>query len=82
MRRINGSTSFDRLWQDYAYGFGELSGEFWLGIIDYVTFHRYTGTQLKLINISAHTCSNIENVIVMTNIGLCYCGRLKIIKEN
>ncbi|XP_022081442.1 microfibril-associated glycoprotein 4-like [Acanthaster planci] len=30
-RRINGSVSFDRTWQEYAEGFGNLTGEFWLG---------------------------------------------------
>ncbi|XP_022111527.1 ficolin-1-like [Acanthaster planci] len=30
-RRINGSVSFNRTWQEYAEGFGDLTGEFWLG---------------------------------------------------
>ncbi|KAG9345254.1 hypothetical protein JZ751_009800 [Albula glossodonta] len=30
-RRMNGETDFFRGWSDYSYGFGNLSGEFWLG---------------------------------------------------
>uniref|UniRef100_A0A3P8WHL6 Angiopoietin like 3 n=1 Tax=Cynoglossus semilaevis TaxID=244447 RepID=A0A3P8WHL6_CYNSE len=31
-RRINGSVNFDQTWEKYEHGFGDLQGEFWLGL--------------------------------------------------
>ena len=31
-KRLNGSVDFYRAWSDYKVGFGDLNGEFWLGL--------------------------------------------------
>ena len=44
-RRMDGSVDFYRNWTDYQQGFGNLSGEFWLGLDK---IHRLTSTPTKL----------------------------------
>ena len=44
-KRLNGSVDFYRGWDDYRRGFGNLNGEFWLGLDK---IHRLTKERSKL----------------------------------
>ncbi|CAK8690207.1 unnamed protein product [Clavelina lepadiformis] len=47
-RRIDGSVSFSRPWDDYANGFGQTDGEFWLGLDNIHEMTRGGGCRLKI----------------------------------
>ena len=44
-RRINGTQDFYLNWADYVRGFGDVSGEFWLGLHK---IHRLTASSTRL----------------------------------
>ncbi|CAK8686721.1 microfibril-associated glycoprotein 4-like [Clavelina lepadiformis] len=47
-RRIDGSVSFSRRWDDYANGFGQIDGEFWHGLDNIHEMTREGGCRLKI----------------------------------
>ncbi|XP_038068973.1 angiopoietin-related protein 2-like [Patiria miniata] len=47
-RRQDGSVSFNRTWQEYAEGFGNLTGEFWLGNQKLHSLTRNLGLELVI----------------------------------
>ncbi|CAK8690154.1 unnamed protein product [Clavelina lepadiformis] len=47
-RRIDGTVSFQRGWDDYANGFGQIDGEIWLGLDNIHEMTRGGGCRLKI----------------------------------
>ena len=54
-RRVDGSVDFYKNWTDYKNGFGNLSGEFWLGLDK---IHRLSATGQNLIRVDLETFEN------------------------
>ncbi|CAB4008378.1 Hypothetical predicted protein [Paramuricea clavata] len=56
-RRLDGSVSFYRGWQYYKHGFGDLNGEFWLGLdkINRITSASHNKLRIDMEDTSANT---------------------------
>ncbi|XP_022803936.1 ficolin-2-like isoform X1 [Stylophora pistillata] len=50
-KRLNGSVDFYRCWNDYKHGFGDLHGEFWLGLDK---IHRLTSNNNFRLRVDLH----------------------------
>ncbi|XP_012935342.1 ficolin-1 [Aplysia californica] len=47
-RRMNGRIDFDRTWVDYRMGFGDLHGDYWLGLDDMADLTRNGDQELRI----------------------------------
>ena len=54
-RRVDGSVDFYKNWVDYKNGFGNLSGEFWLGLDK---IHRLSATGRNVLRADLETFEN------------------------
>ncbi len=53
-RRLDGSVDFYRGWEDYKHGFGNLTGEFWLGLDK---IHRLTNASQNKLRVDMEDTS-------------------------
>lgn len=55
-RRIDGTVDFNRRWQDYKNGFGNIHGEFWLGLekLHKLTTSRRYKLSIEVVDMSNH----------------------------
>ena len=68
-KRLDGSVDFYRHWNDYKHGFGDLSGEFWLGLdrIHLLTSDNHNMLRVDLEDIDGNTAfADYNNVVVMS----------------
>ncbi|OWF39987.1 Angiopoietin-related protein 4 [Mizuhopecten yessoensis] len=63
--RLNGSVSFNRSWTDYVTGFGDLRGDFWLGL-EYIHVLTSRGVNVRrIITIQLRSVSGEERQYVI-----------------
>ena len=74
-RRVDGNVSFDRPWGEYAAGFGDVDGSFWLGLQLLHTITSIGGNQLH-IHLESFTDGKIHlhTVCTMSLITVLYNG--------
>ena len=60
-RRVNSATSFDRSWKDYRTGFGDLEGNYWIGLDN---LYLLAGpTQNAILRIELKTSDNSSKIL-------------------
>lgn len=66
-RRIDGSVDFNRTWQDYKHGFGNVSGEFWLGLerLHKLTTSRRYELYVQVVNMTDHVLNSRYDTFVI-----------------
>ena len=60
-RRVNGSVDFYKNWTDYKNGFGNLPGEFWLGLDK---IHRLSATGQNVLRVDLRSFENKRDYAV------------------
>ena len=68
-KRLDGSVDFYRHWYDYKHGFGDLSGEFWLGLdkIHLLTSYSHNMLRVDLGDFGGNTAfAEYNSVVVMS----------------
>ena len=68
-KRLDGSVDFYRYWDDYKNGFGNLNGEFWLGLdkIYRLTKKKHNRLQVDLEDFTSSTAYAEYDMFAVTN---------------
>ncbi|XP_066911134.1 microfibril-associated glycoprotein 4-like [Clytia hemisphaerica] len=66
-KRFDGSVDFDRLWTDYKNGFGNVEGEYWLGLEN---IHKLTDGRHMNIKLEAHSFQGQSQFAVYKNFSI------------
>ena len=59
-KRMDGSVDFNRTWNDYKHGFGNLVGEFWLGLDKIYRLTQNITKNMLRIDLGVTTCQTVH----------------------
>ena len=57
---MNGSVDFNRTWNDYKHGFGNLVGEFWLGLDKINRLTQNKKKNMLRVDLGVTTCQTVH----------------------